>query len=110
MLGNVNHIVAHNMKFDAFILRIAYGSWDWRHDMKQTCTMLAAAPILNLPPSPRMVAAGMRGPKTPNLAETALHLLGAAPMKTHDALADARTCLAIYAELQRRRIAAEGEP
>ncbi len=103
--------VAHNIRFDAQLLR-----WDSERAFGRApdpaslpppfCTMDAAAPIVNLPPTPRMVAAGFHRPKAPKLAECIRHFFGEDLAGAHDALVDVRACARVYLHLQRRKAAA----
>lgn len=104
--------VAHNEAFDARMMRIellrqqAAGfvpvglceAWDGG---MRYCTMEAATPIVNLPPTSRMLAAGFDKPKPPKLIEAHQHFFGCGFENAHDALADVRACMAIFKELRR---------
>lgn len=105
LLGCAGTVIAHNLNFDRRIVRIALGryvpglcgSWD---AFPGFCTMREATEHCRLPPTERMMAAGIRGYKSPNLAEAYEILCGKAlPPGWHDALADMRACRAIYAKL-----------
>ena len=105
--------VAHNETFDRRILRIAMTRAGIERDMIEAiearasyCTCNAAKPIVNLPPSPRMLARGMKGPKSPKLAECYLHFFGEPLSGAHDALIDARACARLYGALQQQGAAA----
>ena len=98
------HVVTHNASFDETIFEIAaarFGIIDcgdpvWR------CTMTKAAPIVNLPPTEKMRAAGFNRPKSPKLDECARFFFDEEHMGAHDALADASMCGRIYFELLAR--------
>lgn len=100
--------VAHNEDFDSFLVRIqmARHGWDepaqeqWRGDPNAFCTMKAATPICNLPPTDRMVAAGFTKPKPPKLTEAHEHFFGCVFDNAHNALADVRACMAVFRCLQ----------
>jgi DNA polymerase-3 subunit epsilon len=105
LLSLADVVVAHNVDFDADILRSAAqrsGVPMPRALPSSRCTAKAAAPVLNLPPTPRMVEAGMSEPKTPNLGESVEALCGRAHVGAHTALADAMACLDVYAALLAR--------
>ena len=99
--------VAHNLDFDALIMRIAmlrYGSSrsdaDERAGRPSACTMKLSVNILNLPPTERMLAVGLRVPKAPKLTECMQHFFNEEHEGAHDALADARACSRVFFRLQ----------
>lgn len=63
------------------------------------CTCAAAKPILNLPPTDRMMASGFNGPKPPKLEECIKHFFDEELSNAHDAGADAMACSRIYFHL-----------
>jgi DNA polymerase III subunit epsilon len=67
-----------------------------------TCTVDLATPLLNLPPTPRMLAAGIDRPKRPSLGEVHSFLFGEPISGAHSALADARAALRCLLEMRRR--------
>lgn len=97
--------VAHNETFDARIVRIAlkrysadlaaYDADEWK-DGKAECTARMSTPILNLPPTARMVAARRNHPKTPNLGEAFEFFTGRKLDGAHDALVDVDACIECY--------------
>lgn len=93
--------IAHNEQFDARIVRIGLVRHkpsmadEWKAGAAQ-CTQKIATPILNLPPTEKMVAARMRGPKSANLGEAYLHFMGKPLENAHSALADTRGCLDVF--------------
>jgi len=95
-----SEIVAYNLAFDELVMDAAIarsGRWPSHPGpAKRSCAMLLAAPIVNLPPSPRMLAAGMDGPKPPSLAEAHRFFFGKGFDGAHGALADARACARVY--------------
>ena len=102
-------VVAHNYAFDAFILKTAI-SRRWGvcagnpvrelPSRASFCTMETSKPIINLPATPKMKAAGFPGPKTPNLAEAYRHFTGEEFSNAHDALADTLGCMKVYFAMQ----------
>ena len=99
--------VAHNLDFDALIMRIAmlrYGSTrsdaDERVGRPSACTMKLSVNILNLPPTERMLAVGLRVPKAPKLTECVKYFFDEEHEGAHDALADARACSRVFFRLQ----------
>ena len=96
-------MVAHNIRFDARIMRIAMLRLGMTRDKVEAmeevpsfCTMDAATPILNMPPTGRMMAAGFTKPKPPKLAECIQYWFSESHDKAHNALADVRACARIY--------------
>ncbi len=97
--------VAHNLPFDRRIMRIAM----LRHlgmtreqieanesDIEQVCTMRLATPIVNLPPTDKMLAAGFTKPKSPKLSECIRHFFDEDLDGAHNALNDVRACARLY--------------
>lgn len=96
-------VVAHNIKFDKGIMEVALA----RHYGKPRplaktlfCTMETATPIINLPPTERMLAAGFNKPKPPKLEECIRHFFNEELEGAHDALVDVRACRRVYFHLQ----------
>lgn len=101
-----NERIAHNDSFDGRMLRSEmarlYGNVALLEEWKQApafCTMLKSSPICNLPPTEKMVACGFNKPKPPKLEEAYAHFHGSKPQKSHDAMADTESTLAIYLKL-----------
>ena len=101
--------VAHNEPFDARILRIAIkrfgkGATQEERDViadaykaaPRYCTMRSSTKILALPPTPAMVAKGMKFNKNPTMAEAYKHFTGLDLEGAHSALADTKACAAVY--------------
>lgn len=102
--------VAHNEGFDAKILSIAlrrypregnYGDWE---SGNCACTQALSTPILNLPPTARMIAAGYDKPKPPKLEEAYRHFLGCEMKGAHDALADVRACRDVFFAIRQMEV------
>lgn len=96
-------IVAHNIKFDKDVIETgmtrAQGK-EMRLKKPLYCTMEAAKPIVQLPPTDRMRAAGFNGPKAPKLEECIRHFFGEELAGAHDAEADMLGCKRVYFHLQ----------
>lgn len=94
-------LVAHNLDFDRRIIgyELARVGATWG-GVETFCTMQAATPVLNLPPTDRMKAAGFHKPKAPKLGEAFLHFFGRELDGAHDALVDVRACRDVYFALQ----------
>lgn len=60
------------------------------------CTQGNSVKILNLPPTPKMVAARRKGPKSPNLGEAYQFFTGQPLEGAHDAMNDVRAAKAVY--------------
>ena len=95
--------IAHNESFDRRIMRIAMTRLGLERDFIEFmearasfCTCEAAKPILNMPPTNKMTAKGMRSPKPPKLIECMQYFFSEHLVAAHDALADARACARIY--------------
>lgn len=98
--------IAHNEQFDARIVRIAClrhfeasQADEWKGG-KAACTALLATPIMKLPPTDRMRAAGFNKHKTANLREAVQHFTGKPLENAHSALADVHGCMAVFFAIQ----------
>lgn len=98
-------LVAHNIKFDMALMASAWSrvlskklpTVEAKHGhRRQFCTMEAASPIVNLPPTERMRAAGFDKPKPPKLAECIRHFFNEPLNGAHDALVDVRACARVF--------------
>jgi len=104
--GDVIVRCGHNEQFDARIARIAYKRFlgeaaadRWKAG-KAECTARLSTPILALPPTRKMMAAGFRKHKTPNLTECVRHFFNEDHAGAHGALADMRACARVYFALK----------
>lgn len=91
--------VAHNISFDKQMLAREAGAYGIEHDstgIESFCTMQKAKPIMQLPPSEKMMASGRKDFKTPNLQEAHIHFIGKPFEGAHDAMADVRACRDIF--------------
>jgi DNA polymerase-3 subunit epsilon len=97
--------VGHNVDFDMRIMRIALlraGFDKSKLDARKPetfCTMKAATPVVNLPPTPKMVAAGFNKPKSATLTECIRHFFDEPLEGAHDALVDVRACVRLFRHL-----------
>lgn len=101
--------IAHNESFDARILRIALKRYvdprdpglviapsdDWKASHAE-CTQILATPILKLPPTAKMRAAGRNHFKSANLGEAYRHFTGRELQNAHSAMADVQGCMEVY--------------
>lgn len=105
LYGTGAQVVAHNSDFDLRIMRIAmlragrHKDWLAARVPSSYCTMKAATPIVNLPPTPKMVAAGFNKPKAPRLSECIEFFFQEQLLGGHDALVDVRACVRVYRHL-----------
>lgn len=106
LASRADELVAHNLAFDDRILRYAVKRSGRTPQLAlpsaRVCTMELAKPVVNLPPTPKMLVAGIDGPKAPQLGEAYRFLFGEELVGAHGALADARACARVHAELRRR--------
>ena len=94
--------VAHNLEFDDKVIRRAIARLPRGSNLPvppSACTKELATPVLNLPPTERMLAAGYNKPKPPTLTEAYRFFFGEPPTGAHSALADARACARVYLKL-----------
>jgi DNA polymerase-3 subunit epsilon len=102
--------VAHNESFDCRLLRIEmarlFGKIDLLEEWKvfpAFCTMVKSTHVLKLPPTEKMLKAGFDKPKSPKLEEAYEFFFGKKPDKSHDAMADVESTLAIYLKLNEKK-------
>ena len=102
--------IAHNEQFDARIIRIAqYRAGELDADLDRwkvgptECTARLATPILQLPPTAKMVAAGRNHFKTANLGEAVEFFTGKPLENAHNAMAEVEGCMAVYFAIQDRQ-------
>lgn len=102
MLHSARKRIAHNEQFDARIIRIGLKRYDvgldadvWKTGQSE-CTQLLSTPILKLPPTEKMRAAGRTHFKSANLGEAYKHFTGNELVGAHSALVDVQACMAVY--------------
>lgn len=98
--------VAYNESFDARIIRIALSRFlpaSFRerreHAPRPNCPAARCAKLLRLPPTAKMLAAGRRHFKTPNLGEVYQHLFGEPLAGAHGAMADCEAVRRVWFHL-----------
>jgi DNA polymerase-3 subunit epsilon len=112
-LGSGRTHVAHNSSFDERIVRIAlkrfYGdsTADAFKERKFECTQALSTPILKLPPTPKMLAAGRKHHKSANLGEAFAFFTGRDLVGAHDALVDVQACVEVYRAIKTRAAATQ---
>lgn len=95
-------VIAHNEDFDNLVINAAVARvgkqpvkpWPTRY-----CTMKVATPIINLPPTPRMLAAGFNKPKSASLTECFQAFFNEPLPNAHNAMVDVRGCARVYRHL-----------
>lgn len=109
MMWRAERVIGHNVTFDLRIMRIhairSHG-FKWDCPVPYYCTMRLATPILALPPTPKMVAAGFTKHKPPNLGECVRFFFNEELEGAHDALVDVRACKRVYHAIEARKVAA----
>lgn len=107
-LWNRHLRIAHNEAFDARMIRIALKRYfgekladEWKAGAAE-CTCNLATPIVNLPPTEKMVRAGLTKAKRATLQEAHVLLLGHEFDGAHSAMNDVNACKAVYFALQDR--------
>jgi len=96
-------IVCHNVAFDMPVMASEIGRFQKRPvllDKPTYCTMEVATPIINLPPTERMIAAGFDKPKPPKLEECISHFFGETLEGAHDAMIDVTACRRVFFHLK----------
>jgi DNA polymerase-3 subunit epsilon len=97
--------IGHNEAFDARIVRIAQHRFDEAHADewkagKAACTQILSTPILKLPPTEKMRAAGRFHHKSANLREAYQHFTGKPLDGAHSAMVDVQACMTVYWAIQ----------
>lgn len=97
-------IVAHNLEYDERILeseirRLGVTPRE-PGPANRSCTMKRSTPVLRLPPTERMRAAGIDRYKSPNLGEAYRRFFHEEPPIAHRAMADARACARVHFHLR----------
>ncbi|KJK22089.1 hypothetical protein UB46_23520 [Burkholderiaceae bacterium 16] len=101
--------IAHNESFDMRMVRIEMMRLMAHdapiHDEWKTspafCTQSKSTKIINLPPTEKMLAAGRRTPKSPNLGEAFRHFTGTDLVGAHNAAVDLAACRTVYYGIKR---------
>lgn len=98
--------VAHNTSFDDRILRIAMtragvarNIIEFLESQPSFDTCRASTKLVNLPPTEKMLAKGMKTPKAPSLEEAFFFFTGQPLEGAHRALSDTRACAKVYFHL-----------
>jgi DNA polymerase III subunit epsilon len=108
-------LIAHNLPFDVLMMGAALHRAAKKNShikmpsiedlldqsIEAVCTMRMSSPIVNLPPTEKMVAAGMNMPKSPKLSEAYEFFTGEPLIGAHDALVDVRACRQVFQQIQK---------
>lgn len=99
--------VAHNQSFDERIVRIAMlragilrRFIEFLETAPSSCTCTDTTALVNLPPSEKMAAKGMKRPKPPKLIEATRFFFNEDLPGAHDAMVDVRACARIFFHLK----------
>jgi DNA polymerase-3 subunit epsilon len=96
-------VCAHNIKFDKGVIETAIARYYGKTMPLRKplfCTMEAASPIIKLPPTEKMRAAGFDKPKPPKLEECIQHFFNEKLDGAHDAMVDLIACRRVYLHLK----------
>jgi DNA polymerase-3 subunit epsilon len=97
------HVLAHNIEYDARIMELVYHRTNIHSRMvriPKICTMKTLAPILKLPPTPKMIK--WRPDikfKSPNLQEAYVKIFKEEFDNAHNAMADVDACQRLFFHL-----------
>lgn len=97
-------MVGHNESFDRRLMRIMaarHRGFKWEPPIPNFCTLYRSKYVVNLPPTPKMMAANIRGPKAPNLGECIKHFFNEDLDGAHDALVDVEASMRVFWHLVR---------
>lgn len=110
MWKKADHRVAHNEPFDMRMIRIEImrhplhsmelvgevSLADYWKKAPSYCTQGKSVKLINLPPTAKMIAAGRRTPKSPNLTEAYRFFTNEELQNAHSARADMEACKVVY--------------
>lgn len=102
--GTADLMVGHNESFDRRIMRIMsarHRGMKWEPSCPNFCTLNRSKYIICLPATERMMAAGVPGPKSPNLGECIRHFFGETLEGAHDAMVDISATMRVFWHLVR---------
>lgn len=101
LLDRTDLVVAHNSSFDLSVMRcLAAREGVSLRTVDNYCTMVAATPVVDLPPTEKMLAAGFTKPKAPKLEECVRHFFDEALDGAHNALVDVDACARVFFHLR----------
>ena len=99
MLERADRRVGHNIAFDQKLLRGELkrtGLPDHYDKERDYCTMHKSRAICKIPPTGKMMGAGIKAYKSPSLEEAHQHFFDRPIVNAHTALADVNACKKIY--------------
>lgn len=99
MVAAAKLMVGHNESFDRRMMRITaarHRGFKWEPPIPSFCTLYKSKFIMKLPPTEKMMAAGIRAFKSPNLGECIRHFFDEDLVGAHDALADVEGCMRVF--------------
>lgn len=102
-----DQLVAHNLKFDLLLMRSELsrnGVVDRTEGIDAFCTMESSCDYTAIPPTEKMVAAGMTQYKNPSLSEAYKHFTGKNLVGAHDALIDVMATIEVYRHIMSYKI------
>lgn len=100
----VQLLVGHNESFDRRIMRITaahHKGFKYEPTLPAFCTLYRSKFIVNLPPTQKMLNAGISGPKAPSLTECVKHFFGEDLDGAHDAMVDIAGSMRVFWHLVR---------
>lgn len=93
-------VTAHNYSFDGPVISDEFRRKGQVWSVKQSyCTMQACVNHCKIPPTPRMIASGRRGYKSPSLQEAHVWATGVGFEGGHDALNDVKAAIVVHKKL-----------
>lgn len=124
MWKRADHRVAHNESFDMRMIRIEImrhpvysmemvGEVSFADYWKKApayCTQGSSTKLINLPPTEKMIRAGRRTPKSPNLTEAYHFFTGKDLENAHSARADMEACKVVYFGIRAATAPPAGRP
>jgi len=102
LLDNATLALAYNMPFDKDVMSLELlrlgeqRPVEWPTDIGFEDILDSVTPVVDMPPTRRMLASGRTGPKKPKLGEAYRHFFGEELESAHSALADARAALKVW--------------
>lgn len=89
--------VGHNLDFDMGVVEGEMRRLGWPTITKEKfCTQASMTNVVKIPPTPKMLACGRRGFKSPKLVEAYRHAFGKDFESAHDAMADCRATAELF--------------
>jgi len=101
-----DYTIGHNLYFDGMVVRSELFRAELKPEFtsKKFCTMMSSVKYCNLPPTPKMAAAGMNRPKPPKLEELHNILFGCNFDGAHDSKSDVEATAKCFFELVKKGV------